>query len=95
MSPEDRALHEAQVSLDRQKKHQAETEKLYMAAEEDLVNHFRSSLPTATLRAPAPARPTLREESQLEALLPPYSSRTFSEAMAARAASRYHEAKLR
>ena len=54
MSPEDRALHEAQVSLERQKRqldlrHQAETEKLYMAAEEELVNRFRSSLPTSLL----------------------------------------------
>ena len=47
MSPQERALHETQVSLERQKRqldlrYQAETEKLRMAAE--VVNRFRSSL---------------------------------------------------
>ena len=46
MTPRERALHETQVSLERQKRqlelrYQAETEKLRM---EDLVNRFRSSL---------------------------------------------------
>ena len=78
MSPEERALRETQVSsLDRQKRqldlrHQAETEKLCMAAEEDLVNRFRSSLPTATPRAPAPARPTPRDWRPQEPFLKPW-----------------------
>ena len=55
-----------QVSLERQKRqlelrYQAETEKLRMAAEEDLVNRFRAAMPRAP--APAPARPTPREEA--------------------------------
>ena len=58
MTPEEKALHETQVSLERQKRQlelrrKAETETLYMAAEEDLVNRFRSSL-----RVPAPAPAT-------------------------------------
>ena len=82
MTPQERALRETQVSLERQKlqlelRYQAEAEKLRMAAEEDLVNRFRSSLraPSRTpakprAPAPAPANP-FRRRLQLKELLPP------------------------
>ena len=65
MTPEQRALHDAEVSLQRQKRemelrHEAETQSLYMAVE-DMVNRFRASI-----REPSrpPARPpTAREEA--------------------------------
>ena len=46
MTPQERALPETQVSLERQRRqlelrYQAETEKLHMAAEEDLVESLQ------------------------------------------------------
>ena len=58
MTPQERALHETQVSLERQKRqlelrYQAETEKLHMAAEEDpLSQPFRRKLELEELLPP-------------------------------------------
>ena len=61
-----RALHDAEVSLQRQKRdmelrHEAETQSLYMSVEEDMVNRFRASIRESS-RPPA-RPPTAREEA--------------------------------
>ena len=59
MTPDQRALHDAEVSLQRQKRdmelrHEAETQSLYMSVEEDMVNRFRASIRESSR---PPARP--------------------------------------
>ena len=66
MTPDQRALHDAEVSLQRQKRdmelrHEAETQSLYMSVEEDMVNRFRASIRESS-RPPA-RPPTAREEA--------------------------------
>ena len=66
MTPDQRALHDAEVSLQRQKRdmelrHEAETQNLYMSVEEDMVNRFRASIRESS-RPPA-RPPTAREEA--------------------------------
>ena len=66
MTPDQRALHDAEVSLQRQKRemelrHEAETQSLYMSVEEEMVNRFRASIRESSR---PPARPaTAREEA--------------------------------
>ena len=66
MGPEERALHDAEVSLQRQKRemqlrHEGETQSLYMSVEEDMVNRFRASIRESS-RPPA-RPPTAKEEA--------------------------------
>ena len=66
MGPEERALRDAEVSLQRQKRemqlrHKAETQSLYMSVEEDMVNRFRASIRESS-RPPA-RPPTAKEEA--------------------------------
>ena len=66
MTPDQRALHDAEVSLQRQKhdmelRHEAETQSLYMSVEEDMVNRFRALIRESS-RPPARS-PTAREEA--------------------------------
>ena len=86
MTPDQRALHDAEVSLQRQKRdmelrHEAETQSLYMSVEEDMVNRFRASIRESS-RPPA-RPPTAREEVGFLR----YTARAFSQAMAAREAA--------
>ena len=60
MTPDQRALHDAEVSLQRQKR-EAETQSLYMSVEEDMVNRFRASIRESS-RPPA-RPPTAKEEA--------------------------------
>ena len=90
MTPDQRALHDAEVSLQRQKRdmelrHEAETQSLYMSVEEDMVNRFRASIRESS-RPPA-RPPTAREEATTGGSSPCYTARAFSQAMAAREAA--------